>query len=136
VDVEVRDTFAGVGAVVDDEAVTAGEVEFFGYDSGRDEEVAELGLVGGRGFADAGDEFFGDDQEVDGSLRLDVVDDDAAVVLVLDLGGDFAVDDFLEEGFRHGGGMWTDEKTDVNVELRKAGTEEGGAVMSRRDKAG
>jgi hypothetical protein len=31
------------------------------------------------------------------------VEDDAEVVLVLDLGGDFAVDDALKDGFRHGG---------------------------------
>lgn len=96
---EVGDGFAGVGAVVDDEAEAAGEVEFFGDDAGGDEEVAELGFVGGRGFADAGYQFFGDNEEVDGGLGLDVVDDDAAVVLVFDLRGDFAVDDFLEEGF-------------------------------------
>lgn len=39
---------------------------------------------------------------MDGSLGLDIVEDDAEVVLVLDLGGDFAVDDALEDGFGHG----------------------------------
>lgn len=97
----MRNAFAGVGAVVDDEAEAAFEVEFFGDDSGGDEEMAELGFVGGRGFADARNHFFRNDQQVHGSLRLDVVDDDAAVVLVLNLRGDLAVDDFLEEGFGH-----------------------------------
>ena len=36
-----------------------------------------------------------------GRLRLDLVDDDAVFVLVLDFRGDFAVDDFLEKRF-HG----------------------------------
>lgn len=36
---------------------------------------------------------------MDRSLRLDVVQDDAEVVLVLDLGGDFTIDDALEDGF-------------------------------------
>jgi hypothetical protein len=116
VDVEVRDAFAGVGAVVDDEAEAAGEVEFFRDDSGGDEEMAELGFVGWRGFADAGDECLWDDQEMDGRLGLDVVDDDAAVVLVLDLRGDFAVDDSLEEGFRHGeGGKRMTMESDATV---------------------
>jgi len=36
------------------------------------------------------------------SLRLDVVQDDADLILVLNLGGDVAVDDFLEDGLGHG----------------------------------
>ncbi len=103
VDVQVGDGFAGVGAVVDHEAVAAGELEFLRELAGDDEEVTELRFIGRRGFADARDGLFRDDEEVDGRLWLDVVDDDAAVVFVFDLRGDFAVDDFLEEGFRHGG---------------------------------
>jgi len=38
---------------------------------------------------------------VHGCLGLDVVDDDAAIVLVLNLGGNLAVDDPLEEGLGH-----------------------------------
>jgi hypothetical protein len=102
VDVEMRDGFAAVGAVVDHEAKAAGEVEFLGENAGGEQEVAEKRLVGGGGFTHAGNEFFWNDQQVDGSLGLDVVKDDAELVLVLDLGGDFAVDDALEEGFWHG----------------------------------
>jgi hypothetical protein len=101
VDVEVRDGLASVGAVVDHEAIAAGELEFLRELSGNQEEVAELGFVGGCGFTDAGDGLFGNDQEVERCLGLNVVDDDAAVVFVFDLRGYFAVDDFLEEG-RHG----------------------------------
>jgi hypothetical protein len=39
---------------------------------------------------------------VDRRLRLDVVQDDAVFVLVLDFGGDFAGDDALEKGLGHG----------------------------------
>ena len=53
VDVEVGDAFAGVGAVVDHQTVTAGEVEFFREHTGGHEEVAELGLIRRDGFADA-----------------------------------------------------------------------------------
>ena len=34
-------------------------------------------------------------------LRLDVMNDDAVFVFVFDFRGDFAIDDFLEEGFGH-----------------------------------
>ena len=99
---EMRDGFAAVGAVVDHEAKAAGEVEFLGENAGGEKEVAEKRLVGGGGFTHAGTEFFWNDQKMDRSLGLDVVQDDAEVVLVLDLGGDFTVDDALEDGFWHG----------------------------------
>jgi hypothetical protein len=38
---------------------------------------------------------------VHGRLRIDIVDDDAAIVFELDLGGDFTRDDFFEDGFCH-----------------------------------
>ena len=98
----MRDGFAAVGAVVDHEAKAAGEVEFLGENAGGEKEVAEERLVGGGGFTHAGNEFFWNDQKMDRSLRLDVMQDDAEVVLVLDLGGNFAVDDALEDGFWHG----------------------------------
>ena len=102
-DVKVRDGLAGVRAVVDDDAEAVREVEFLRDDPGGHEKVAEEGLVFGCGFADARYQFFRDDQKVRGSLRLDIVENDAALVLVFDLGGNFAIDDFLEDGFGHGG---------------------------------
>jgi len=99
--VEVGHGFAAVGALVDDETKAVFEAEFFSEDSGREEQVAEQGFICGRGRADAGNGLLRDDQQVDGRLGSDVVEDDAAVVLVLDLGGDFAVDDFLEERLGH-----------------------------------
>ena len=99
---EMRDGFAAVGAVVDHEAKAAGEFEFLGENAGCEQQVAEERLVVGRGFTHAGNEFFWNDQQLDRSLRLDVMQNDAEVVLVLDLGGNFAVDDALEDGFWHG----------------------------------
>jgi hypothetical protein len=101
--VEVGNGFTAVGAVVDDETKAAGEVEFPGENAGGEKEVAEERLVGGDGFANARNGLLRDDQQVNGSLGLDVVQDEAEVVLVFDLGGNFAVDDALEEGLRHGG---------------------------------
>ena len=103
VHVEVRNGFAGVGAVVNHEAEAGGKVEFFCDDVRDREQVAEDGFVGGRGCGEAWNQLFGDDQQVHGGLRLDVVEDDAEVVFVFDLGGDFAVDDALEDGFHRRG---------------------------------
>lgn len=99
------DRFASVGAVIDHEAETAGEVELAGYGAGSEQKVAEDGLLVGMGFTGAGDQGFGNDEQVDRRGRGDIVDDDAEIVLVLDFSGDFAGDDAFEKG-RHFFGRW------------------------------
>ena len=135
VDVEVGDAFAGVGAVVDDKTEAALEVEFFRDDAGGDEEVAECVLVGGRGFADARDDFFRDDEEVDGRGGLDIVDHNAAVVLVLDLRGDFAGDAFLKESFGHekgaDGGLGAEDRGQRTEDRGRRDDGRGDRVMGR-----
>ncbi len=96
---EVGDGFAAVGAVVEDDAEAVIEGEVVGDFGGGEEEVADEGLVGGGGLGEAGDGFPGDDEDVDGSLRVDVAKGVADVVLVDGGAGDFAVDDALEDGF-------------------------------------
>src|SRR5208283_969426 len=63
--------------------------------------MSEGGFVGGRGIAGPGDELLGDDEKVHGGLGPNVVNDDAALILMLDPGGNFPVDDALEDGL-HG----------------------------------
>ena len=99
---QMRNSFASVGTVVDDEAEAAFEGEFAGHGAGGEQEVAEDRLLVGRGFADAGDDGLGDNEQMHGSGRGDVVDNDAVVVLVFDLGGNFAGDDAFEEGGHDG----------------------------------
>jgi hypothetical protein len=98
VDVEMRHRLASVRAGVDHEAKAVGEVKFFRDDFGDVNEVAEHGFVGGRRFRHARDWFLRDDEQVNGRLRLEVMENDAVFVLVLDLRGNFAVDDFLKDG--------------------------------------
>jgi hypothetical protein len=47
-------------------------------------------------------------------LRIGVPEGDALVVFVHDVGRDFAIDDFLEDGFRHGG-AWVLRWVEVTV---------------------
>lgn len=96
VDVEVGHGLSGVGAFIDDEAVTGGEALRFGDDAGGAEQV--LVVSGGLDGGDAGDLGFGDDEDVDGGDGVDVADGEAVVVLVDDVTGDFAVEDAGEEG--------------------------------------
>jgi len=102
VDVEVGDGFAAILAVVDDQA-EAGfflieQVELCGDVAGDEEEVAEEVGVLVFGAADARDGFFWNDEDVDGSLWVDVVEGEGFVGFVDDGGGDFAGDDFLKDG--------------------------------------
>lgn len=104
---EVRHGFAGVRTVVHDEAEAVIEFQFL-RDSPRDEEqVAEHGLIGGNGGADSGDRLFRYDQQVNGRLGLDVVEDDAVLILVFDPGGNFPGDDAFEDRFGHGAEITT-----------------------------
>ena len=64
--------------------------------------MAEDGLVGGYGFTHAWNGLFRNDEQVNGRLRLDIVEHDAEIVLMLDFGGGLAVDNFLEKRFYHG----------------------------------
>lgn len=118
-DVEVRNGFAGVGTIVDHEAETGGELEFF-RDEIRDvKQVAEHGFVGGGRFRNARNQLLGDDEQVDGGLRLDVVEDEAEVVFVFDLGGNRAVDDALEDGFHRRGTRLPGGHTEDTEEFRQ-----------------
>lgn len=99
---EVGNRFATMRAVVNHDAESGVEFQFAGEITGGEEEVTKEGLIFRRGFADSCDEFLGDDQHVDGGLRLHVVKGDAEIILVCDLCRDLSVDDFLKNGFRHG----------------------------------
>ena len=100
---KVGDSFPAVRSVVDDEAV-AGLVEFelAGNFLGGGEEMAEDGVVFGGYGGVAGVVLFGDEDDVDGSLGGDVAEGEDVVVLIDDVGRDFAVDDPFEDRFGHG----------------------------------
>ena len=54
------------------------------------------------GVGQGGDGVFGDDQDVDGRLGIDVSEGEGEVVFVDDVGGNLAPDDFAKEGVTHG----------------------------------
>ena len=102
VDMEVRDGFAAVRAIVDGDAKALFELELLSKRGGGEEEVAKDGSVFGGGFTDARDGLAGYDEQVHGSTRSDIVEGDARCVLMLDFGGNFALHDFLKDRFfRH-----------------------------------
>lgn len=100
---KMRNGFASERAIVDHDAETFGKVEFLRHRTCREKEMSKDGFIARGSLRQTRDQLFRHDQQVHGRLRLDVMKDDTLVVLVFDPGGDFAIDDFLENGFGHGG---------------------------------
>ena len=99
---KMGNSFPAIGAIIDDEAV-AGFVELaLASDSlGSDEEMCEEGMsFGGYGTV-AGVMFFWNDKNVDGCLGGEITEGEDVIILVEDIGGEFAVDDAFENGFGH-----------------------------------
>lgn len=99
---EVWDGLAAVCAVVDDgaEAVWL-KALFAGNFPDGEEEMPEEGVIFLGGGAEARDGFFRDEKQVGGCLGGNVAEAEALFVLVNDVCGDFAGDDFFEQS--HGG---------------------------------
>ena len=96
---KVWNRLAGVAPIVDHDPETVGQTQFLRNDSGGNEEMAENPFVGGRRLGETWYQLLGYNEEMHGSLRLDIVDHEALVVFVLDLRRDFAIGDALENGF-------------------------------------
>ena len=100
---QVRDGLAAVTAIVDGDSEPLGEFEFFGDLRRGQKEMPEGGLIAAFRFRDARDRFFWNNEAMHRRLRVNVVNDNAVRVLVLDFCGDFAGDNLLKKGgFAHG----------------------------------
>jgi hypothetical protein len=102
-DVQVRDGFSGVAAAIDDGAEAACVDSALACDcGGGDKQVAEQCGIVRFCVAEACDDALGDDEDVDGGLRIDVFNGKALIVFEDDFRRDFSVGDFLKQRF-HGG---------------------------------
>jgi hypothetical protein len=101
-EVKVGDSFAAIGAVINDEAV-AGFVELaLASDPlGGDEEMGEEEMIFSGDGTMAGVMFFWNDKNVDGCLGGEITKGEDVIILVEDIGGELAVDDAFEDGFGH-----------------------------------
>ena len=99
VHVQVGDAFASIRAVVDNDTEAPGEFRFFRKVAGHQQEMAQQVNVAHRCFREAWNRFSGNYEQVGRRLRIEVVDYDATVIFVGDVGGNFTVDNFLEYGF-------------------------------------
>lgn len=97
VHVQVKHRLTGGFAIVDHEAVS-GEVFGLGDFGGDDQHVTEEEFVFLGGVEAVGQELLWDNEDVCGCGGVDVSEGDAEVVFVDLVGGDFAADDFTEDG--------------------------------------
>lgn len=97
--VQMRDGFATIGPIINDDAEAGITKAFFPGQGLRDkEQVAKQRLIGRRAEADTRDHLLWYDEEMDRGLRVDVMKGQALVVLMDNLGRDFAGDDLLKNG--------------------------------------
>lgn len=97
--VQVRHGFSTIGAIVQHDSEAIGQAFFIRDLTGHDKQMPEEGGVFGRCFADARDWFSGYDQQMDGSLRVNVTQYDAMIVLVNEISRNFPIDYFTEKSF-------------------------------------
>ena len=89
---------AGAGAVIDDHSVSLPVEPFIiRYFFCRQEEMSDEFPVCIVHAVNIGNVFFGNDEQVDGRLRVHVFKSGDRIVLVHDFGGDFFFDDFAED---------------------------------------
>ena len=97
-DVKVRDRFPARRSVVDHDAESVCESFPFGNLTGDQEQMSKNGLVIRSGLAHAGNEFFGNDEQMNRRLGSNIADDDALLVLMNLVCGDFPGTDFFKDG--------------------------------------
>lgn len=115
--VKMRNGLAGIGPVVDDEAEAAREPEFLGDDPRGHQQMSEHGFIGRGRFADPGDELLGNDEEMNRRLWLDIVQDDATIILMLDLRWNLTVDDLLKNRLGHDAAELTTKNTEYTKKI-------------------
>ena len=96
---QVGHGFSTIGAIVHHDSKTVGQVFFLRDFTGHKKQVSEEARVFGGCFADTRDWLFGYDQQVDGSLRINVTQYDAMIILVNEIPGDFSIYYFTEKSF-------------------------------------
>jgi len=97
VDVEMKDGLSGAGADVEDGAVSLLDLALACDLGGGKVATADDFCVGRLGLFQSGKMFLGNDENVRGSLRLDVFKGEDMVVLVNLFGGDLAANHSAEE---------------------------------------
>jgi hypothetical protein len=96
-DMEMRYAFPAIRAIIDDQTETRVMQAFLlGHGLRNKDEMTQKRFVLGSGCRNARDFLFWNDQDVNRSLRVDIVESQAEIVFINDPGGNFPGDDFGE----------------------------------------
>lgn len=101
VDVEVVNGLACPCAVIDHGSITLVEVPIAGEGSRHREEMSEQGLILRRSLRERGQVLSRDDQQVDGRLRIHVLESHDRIVFMNNPSGRLAVDDPAKKAVLH-----------------------------------
>ena len=95
---QMRHAFTGIAAMIDDEPV-AGTIDLqFGRDFlGRQQQLAKERCIVRFGIANSGNQPFWNDEHMNRSFGLNVVESEEFLILVHNAGGYFPVDDLLKQ---------------------------------------
>lgn len=92
----------GMFANVKNRSITTGfHAQFTGQLGRDDKEVSHVGGIGLGHLRHAGDVPFGNDEDMDRGLRIDIVECESAIVLVRDIHGDFTLNHSTKEASGH-----------------------------------
>ena len=98
VNMQVRYGFATFLTIVDHDAKSLVQSFLLGNFTCNEEQMPEYRLVIRCGLTNSWNEFFGNDEQMNGCLRSDIVDDDALLILMNFVCGNFPGNDFFKDG--------------------------------------
>lgn len=104
VNMQMRDSFASIWPVIDDQTVTGlGQSGFFRHLARLEQQVSKNLTMFGIGFGDSRKNLLRKNQKMHRRLRLDVFDGQDQVIFVHNLCRNLPGNDLLEQSFAHAG---------------------------------
>src|ERR1700722_17981027 len=99
---QVRNCLAAIEAIIDDDAVTVfRQADFVRNLSSFQQQMSQDFCILRPGFPNAGNQLSGEDQNVSGSLGMDIANSDDQIIFIDDCCRDFASGDFFKKCFAH-----------------------------------
>ena len=99
--VQVKHGLSRPGTVIDVEPIGIGNPLIHRDPVRRQQQVAQQQAIVLSGIRQHGDRLFGDDEDMDRGLGIDVPEGQTQVIFINDIGGDFAFDYLAEQGVGH-----------------------------------
>lgn len=96
---QMRHGLSGVGAAISDDPIPAGQIPFSGQLAADHQQVTGQGRIAFAQIGERRNFLLGDDQDMHGGLRIDVLERQALLVFVNNLGRNLPVNNPFENRF-------------------------------------